>query len=145
MVFWKWTELLKFDSGQNGVTWVISQVSLDHLRKRNPVNTENQSPRYFLKFPTHPYRLTRVSRTKIIATWKQGQSAEFSKILETDLGWGARVRFGLRTELKLQLGQKWSIAHDPFQIGDGFQIGNFFSSVLHFWIESVRSEQSSQN
>jgi hypothetical protein len=28
--FWKLTELLKFDSGQNGVTWVIQ--SLDHLR-----------------------------------------------------------------------------------------------------------------
>jgi hypothetical protein len=50
--FWKLTELLKFDSGQNGVTWVIQ--SLDHLRNGNLVNTENQSRRYILKFPVHP-------------------------------------------------------------------------------------------
>jgi hypothetical protein len=51
--FWKLTELLKFDSGQNGVTWVIR--SLDHLRNENPVNTENQGRRYFFKVATHPY------------------------------------------------------------------------------------------
>jgi hypothetical protein len=48
--FWKLTELLKFYAGQNGVTWVIR--CLGHLRNGNPVNTENQSHRYFLKFPT---------------------------------------------------------------------------------------------
>jgi hypothetical protein len=51
--FCKFTELLKFDSGQNGVTWVTR--SLDHLRNGNRVNTENQSHRYFFMFPTHPY------------------------------------------------------------------------------------------
>jgi hypothetical protein len=43
------TKLLKFDSGHNGVTWVIR--SLDHLRNGNLVNTENESCRYLLKFP----------------------------------------------------------------------------------------------
>jgi hypothetical protein len=51
--FWMLSVLLKFDSGQNGVTWVIQ--SLDHLRNGNLVNTENQSHRYFFMFPTHPY------------------------------------------------------------------------------------------
>jgi hypothetical protein len=51
--FWKLTELLKFDSRQNGVAWVIQ--SLGHFQNGNTVNTENQSRRYFLKFPTHPY------------------------------------------------------------------------------------------
>jgi hypothetical protein len=51
--FWKLTELLKFDSGQNGVTWVIR--SLDHLRNGNPVDTKSESHMYSLKFPRHPY------------------------------------------------------------------------------------------
>jgi hypothetical protein len=51
--FWKLTKLLKLDSGQNGVTRAIQ--SLDHLRNGNPVNTENESCRYFLKFPVHLY------------------------------------------------------------------------------------------
>jgi hypothetical protein len=38
--FWKLAELLKFDFGQNGVTWVIR--SLDHLRNENSENSENQ-------------------------------------------------------------------------------------------------------
>jgi hypothetical protein len=33
----------------------------------------------------------------------------------------------------------------PFQIGAEFQSGNFFSSVLPFWTESVLIEQSSLN
>jgi hypothetical protein len=51
--FWKLTELLKFDSGQNEVTWVI-QI-LGHLQSENLVNIENQTHSYSLKFPTHPY------------------------------------------------------------------------------------------
>jgi hypothetical protein len=51
--FWKLTELLKFDSGQNEVTWVIR--SLDHIRNGNPLNTKNQSRMYFFKFLMHPY------------------------------------------------------------------------------------------
>jgi hypothetical protein len=50
---WKLAGLLKFDSGQKCVTWVIR--SLDHLQNGNPVNTENQTRKYFLMFPMQPY------------------------------------------------------------------------------------------
>jgi hypothetical protein len=71
--FWKWTEQLKFNYGQNGVTWVIR--SLDHLRNGNPVNTENQSRRYFLKFPTHTYTTYsgKQNQGKHIRFWSKGK------------------------------------------------------------------------
>jgi hypothetical protein len=79
--FWKLTELLKLDSGQNGVTRAIR--SLDHLRNGNPVNTENESCRYFLKFPAHLY---------MTYSGKQKPGNRF--------GFRGRIRFRVRTELR---------------------------------------------
>jgi hypothetical protein len=81
--FCKLTELLKFDSGQNGVIWVIR--SLDHLWNGNHVNTENQTRRYLLKFLMHPYMTYSGKQNQSYSDLKVGSSAEFSKKkLETD-------------------------------------------------------------
>jgi hypothetical protein len=73
--------------------------------------------------------LTWLSRTKDIAIGKQRGSMSFSQKNGNRLGCGARVNFFFDNWTKVQLGQKWRIAHDLF----GFQCGNIFRSVLPFW------------
>jgi hypothetical protein len=63
---WKLTGLMKFNSGQKGLTWVIR--SPDHPQNGNPVNTENQTRKYFVKFPMHPYTTYSVRRTQVMVT-----------------------------------------------------------------------------
>jgi hypothetical protein len=125
------------------VTWVIR--SLDHLRNGNPVNIENQTHRYFLMFPTHPYMTYLGKQNQSYSDLKAGSKRRIQQKLRNRLGSEARVRFCSRTKLMEQLGQKWSIAHDLFRLETGFQSGNFFSSILPFWIESVLNERSSLN
>jgi hypothetical protein len=96
--FWNLTELLKFDSRQNGVTWVIR--SLDHLRNGNPINTENQSHMYFFKFPVHPYMTYSGKQNQSYSDLKVGSKRRIQQQNENRFGSGGRIRFRSRIELR---------------------------------------------
>jgi hypothetical protein len=97
------------------MSWEI--WNLDHLRNGNPVSTKNQTRRYFLRFPTHPYTTYSGKQNQGYSGPKVGSKRRIQQKPGNWLGCGARVRFCSRTELKKQLGQKWSIAHDLFRLG----------------------------
>jgi hypothetical protein len=113
--FLKLTELLEFDAGQKGVTWVIR--SLDHLWSGNPVNIENQYHRHFLKFPLNPYMTYSGKQNQRYNDLKAGSKRRIQQKPRNRLGSGAMVRFCLRTEIKEHFGQKWSLANDLFRLG----------------------------
>jgi hypothetical protein len=96
--FWMLTELLKFNSGQNRVTWVIQ--SLDHLRNGNPVNTGNQNHRYFLKFPMHHYMTYSGKQNQCYIDMKAGSKCKIQQKPGNGFGSRGRIRFRSRTELR---------------------------------------------
>jgi hypothetical protein len=129
--FLKLTELLEFNTGQKGVTWVI--WSLEHLWSGNPVNIENQYRRHFLKFPSHPYTTYSGKQNQRYNDLKARSKRRIQQKLGNRLGSGAMVRFCLRTELKEHFGQKWSLAHDLFELGwiSNWQLFQFSFALLN--------------
>jgi hypothetical protein len=89
-------------------------------------------------------RISELSRTEVIAFWKQRGSTGFSRKLETDLASEQDKNQILNWVTKTIWSEKrygsWS-----FHIGVGVGRGKNFSSVLPFWTKSVLNERSSLN
>jgi hypothetical protein len=143
MIFESCWCLLEIQVWTECVTWV--NWSFDHLQSGNLVNIENQYCRW----------LTQVSSTYLHALLRQAEPnlLQYENRKETRISvesWKpiwcrSKVRTSSRTEIQEQFGRKWSISHDHFRLGLIFRRQIFFVSVLPVLIESVRSEQSSQN
>jgi hypothetical protein len=111
---------------------------------RNPINTENQSCRYFLKFPTHPYTTYSGKQNQSYSDLKAGSKRRIQQKPGNRLGSGERIQFRSRTELRINWirNEVWFII---FLDWAEFKAANLLVQFYLFGIGSVLNEQSLLN